>query len=58
VKQSSTFTAAWALNESEVIFVNAPAPPAAAHFNPVAVALSATKPAILQEQSQRIVLRK
>jgi hypothetical protein len=33
-------------------------PPAAgaAHFNPVAVALSATKPAILQEQSQRIVL--
>jgi hypothetical protein len=33
-------------------------PPAAtaAHLSPVAVALSATKPAILQEQSQRIVL--
>jgi hypothetical protein len=35
-----------------------PEPPAgAAHLSPVAVALSATKPAILQEQSQRIVLR-
>jgi len=35
-----------------------PPPPAgAAHLSPVAVALSATKPAILQEQSQRIVLR-
>jgi hypothetical protein len=34
-----------------------PEPPAgAAHLSPVAVALSATKPAILQEQSQRIVL--
>jgi hypothetical protein len=28
----------------------------AAHFKPVASALSATKPAILQEQSQRIVV--
>jgi hypothetical protein len=30
----------------------------AAHLSPVASAESATKPAILQEQSQRIVLRK
>jgi len=36
---------------------NVLAPPAgAAHLRPVASALSATKPAILQEQSQRIVL--
>jgi hypothetical protein len=33
-----------------------PPPAAAAHLSPVAVELSATKPAILQEQSQRIVL--
>ncbi len=42
-------------NVVEDIKVKAPLE-GAAHFNPVAVALSATKPAILQEQSQRIVL--
>jgi hypothetical protein len=55
VKQSSTFTAACALNDAEVILVKDP-PEAACHSSPVAVALFATKPAILQEQSQRIVL--
>ena len=37
---------------------NVEPPPGVAHFKPVASALSATKPAILQEQSQRIVLDK
>jgi len=53
VKQPSTFTAACALNDAEVILVKDP-PEAACHSRPVAVALFAT---ILQEQSQRIVLR-
>jgi hypothetical protein len=38
------------------IKVNPPPVAGVSHFKPVAVELSATKPAILQEQSQRIVL--
>jgi hypothetical protein len=52
---SLTFIVDEAVNGTSSIKVNAPLE-GAAHLSPVVSALSATKPAILQEQSQRIVL--